>query len=234
VITARCLARGFGILLASCAVPGVTQVLSGTAHNSFNGVWLIEDAISELRTADGSLPPFLPDAAATYRENQTALANGDRYFDRATWCASPGVPRLQLVAHPFEIVVNPLQVAFLYEWNRWARLVEMSGAKFEVLYPMSFGTATGRFDDDVLVIETHGLMSDTVLDSSGMPHSDSLVMTERYRLIDENVLENRIRFEDDQTFSEPWETVVTYRRQSGQRIREDVCLDRIRQGLPAI
>jgi hypothetical protein len=209
-------------------------VLSGTSHDSFDGVWLIEDAVSELRTADGSLPPFLPDAAATYRENQAAMANGDRYFDRATWCASPGVPRLQLVAQPFEIVVNPLQVAFLYEWNRWARLIDLSGAEFEVLYPMSFGTATGRFDGDVLVIETHGLMSDTVLDSAGMPHSDSLVMIERYRLVDDDVLENRIRFEDEQTFAEPWETVVTYRRQIGQRIREDVCLDRIRQGLPAI
>ena len=232
--TARWLARGLGILFVSCAVPGVTQELSDTSHDSFNGVWLIEEAILELRTEDGSLPPLLPEAAATYRQNQTALANGDKYFDRATWCASPGVPRLQLVAHPFEIVVNPLQVAFLYEWNRWARLVDLSGADFEVLYPMSFGTATGRFDGDVLVVETRGLMSATVLDSAGMPHSDSLVIIERYRLVDDDVLENRIRFEDEQTFSEPWETVVIYRRQIGKRIREDVCLDRIRQGLPAI
>jgi hypothetical protein len=99
---------------------------------------------------------------------------------------------------------------------------------------MSFGTAAGRFEGEALVIVTRGLMSATVLDSMGMPHSDDLVMTETYRLVGDDVLENRIRFEDAATFAAPWETVVTYRRQPGARIREDVCLDRIRQGEPAI
>jgi hypothetical protein len=76
-------------------------------------------------------------------------------------------------------------------------------------------------------------MSQTVMDSYGLPHSDDLIMTERYRLLGDNVLENRMRFEDPETFSEPWETVVTYRRQSA-RLQEDVCLDRIKQGEPAI
>jgi hypothetical protein len=199
-----------------------------------NGVWLIDEARDELRTADGSPPPLLPEARRVYEQNKASRQSGDTYFDRATWCASPGLPRLALVGHPFEIIVNPLEVAFLYEWNRWARLVDMSGAEFEVLYPMSFGTATGHFDGDVLVIETRGLMHETVMDSAGMPHSDDLVMTERYRLLGDDVLENRIRFDDPETFAAPWETVVTYRRLDGARIQEDVCLDRIKQGQPAI
>ena len=131
-------------------------------------------------------------------------------------------------------MVNPLQIAILYEWNRWARLIDMSNAGFEVLYPMSFGTASGRFEGETLVIETRGLMSQTIMDSSGLPHSDQLVMTERYRLLSDDVLENRMRFEDPATFSEPWEAVVTYRRQAGARLQEDVCLDRIKRGEPAI
>jgi len=207
---------------------------SAWSPEALNGVWLIEHEVTELRTTDGAAPPLLPDAAAAYAQNRRDRSAGDTYFDRATWCASPGVPRLQLAAHPFEILVNPLQIAFLYEWNRWARLIDMSGAEFEVLYPMSFGTASGRYEGDVLIIETRGLMRQTVMDDAGMPHSDNLVMTERYRLLSEDRLENRISFEDEETFSAPWETVVTYRRQRGQRIREDVCLDRIRQGQPAI
>jgi len=217
-------------------IVGVTGLAAAAdwTPESFNGVWLIEQAQLELKTADGSSPPLLPAAAEVYRANRESLANGDTYFDRATWCASPGVPRLALVAHPFEIMVNPLQIAILYEWNRWARLIDMSNAGFEVLYPMSFGTASGRFEDETLVIETRGLMSQTIMDSAGLPHSDDLVMTERYRLVSDDVLENRIRFEDPATFAEPWETVVTYRRQPGARLQEDVCLDRIRQGEPAI
>lgn len=227
----------------TAAVPGLLfglGLFAGSAQSadwtpeSFNGVWLIEQERLELRTTDGSLPPLLPAAAAVYEANRQALADGDTYFDRATWCASPGMPRLALAAHPFEILVNPLQVAILYEWNRWARLIDMSNAGFDVLYPMSFGTASGRFEGEVLVIETRGLMDQTVMDGSGMPHSDALVMTENYRLLSDDVLENTIRFEDPETFSEPWETVVTYRRQAGARLQEDVCLDRIKRGEPAI
>lgn len=225
------------LLVALLAVQGAGLAVAADddwTPDSLNGVWLIEQEQLELRTENGDMPPLLPAAARVYQSNRRALAEGDTYFDRATWCASPGLPRLALVAHPFEILVNPLQVAFLYEWNRWARLVDLSGADFDVLYPMSFGTAAGRFDGETLVIETRGLMSQTVMDDSGMPHSDALVMTERYRLIGDDRLENRMRFEDPETFSEPWETVVTYRRQAGARIAEDVCLDRIKQGLPAI
>jgi hypothetical protein len=223
----RCAFLGWFVVAGQAAMAEWTP-------ESFNGVWLIEQEQLALRTEDGSVPPLLDAAAEIYQKNRQARAAGDTTFDRASWCASPGVPRLALVAHPSEIMVNPLQIAFLYEWNRWARLIDISNAGFEVLYPMSFGTASGRFDGETLVIETRGLMSQTVMDSYGMPHSDELVMTERYRLLDDDVLENRMRFEDPVVFSAPWETVVTYRRQPGARLAEDVCLDRIRQGLPAI
>jgi hypothetical protein len=221
-------------VLGCLTVVSSQAALAEWTPESFNGVWLIEREQLELRTEDGSVPPLLDAAAEIYQTNRQSRAQGDTYFDRATWCASPGVPRLALVARPFEIMVNPLQIAILYEWNRWARLIDMSNAGFEILYPMSFGTASGRFDAETLVIETRGLMSQTVMDSFGMPHSDELVMTETYRLLDDDVLEIRMRFEDPEIFSEPWETVVTYRRQPGARIAEDVCLDRIKQGLPAI
>jgi hypothetical protein len=227
-------ALAVGMLALACASTSVAQDDGAWSPESFNGVWLIEEEQVELRTADGSAPPLLPDAARVYEANRQSRRDGDSYFDRATWCASPGIPRLQLVAHPFEIMVNPLMVGFFYEWNRWARLIEITGANFAVLYPMSFGTASGRFEGETLVIVTRGLMSATVLDSAGMPHSDELVMTETYRLLDGDRLENRIRFEDAATFAAPWETVVTYRRQPGARIREDVCLDRIGRGERAI
>ena len=223
-----------GLLALACTSAAVAQERAAWSPEAFNGVWLIEDERLELRTADGSVPPLLPEAARVYEENRRSRRDGDTYFDRATWCASPGIPRLQLVAHPFEIMVNPLMVGFFYEWNRWARLIDLTGAEFEVLYPMSFGTAGGRFEGETLVIVTRGLMSATVLDSFGMPHSEDLVMTETYRLLSGDRIENRMRFEDAATFAAPWETVVTYRRQPGARIREDVCLDRIRQGQPAI
>lgn len=204
-------------------------------RESFNGVWLISEDTPALRTVDGEPPPLLPEAKATYEQHQRDRANGDTYFDRATWCAGVGIPRLLVANHPFEIMVDQRQVGFFFEWNRWVRLVDMSGAALEPYYPMSLGTATGAWQDDgTLLINTSGLMHETIMDHAGLPHSDELVMTETLRMIDTDTLESRIRFEDPLTFAAPWETQLTYHRQPGASLKEDVCLDRIKAGLPPI
>jgi hypothetical protein len=111
----------------------------------------------------------------------------------------------------------------------------MSGTALEPYYPLSLGTASGSWQDDgALVINTTGLMHETIMDHAGLPHSDDLVMTETLRLLDADTLENRIRFEDPLTYSAAWEAKVTYRRLQGEQLQEDVCLDRIKQGLPPI
>lgn len=221
-----------GVLLA--CVAAVTHG-ADFPREAFNGVWLIAEDTPALRTLEGELPPLLPEAKARYEEHVRMREAGDTYFDRATWCAGVGVPRLLIANHPFEIMVDKRQVGFFFEWNRWVRLVDMSGEKLEPYYPMSLGTASGAWQDDgSLVIETTGLMHETIMDHAGLPHSDELVMTETLRLIDADTLENHIRFDDPLTFSAPWETKVTYKRQHGARLKEDVCLDRIKQGLPPI
>jgi hypothetical protein len=104
----------------------------------------------------------------------------------------------------------------------------MTGNQLEPYYSMSFGTGNGHFEGETLVIETKGIMQETFIDHSRLPHSEELVLTERWHLREPDVLENRIRIDDPASYTAPWETIVTY------RIAEDVCLDRIKQGEPAI
>lgn len=224
--------KQFAMALALCACAAAQGAES--AREALNGVWLITQDTPALTTTDGAVPPLLPEAKAVYEQHQRDRAAGNTYFDRATWCAAVGVPRLLSASHPFEIMVDKYQVGFFFEWNRWVRLVDMSGTPLEPYYPLSLGTASGEWQDDgSLVIRSSGLMHETLMDHAGLPHSDELLMTETLRLIDADTLENRIRFEDPLTFSAPWETRLTYRRQQG-RLKEDVCLDRIKQGLPPI
>jgi len=226
--------QGLAALVLSLACPGTFLLAAEFAREDLSGVWLIENPVTTLRTSNGETPPLLPEAQAVYEQHQAMRRDGDPYFDRTTWCAAAGVPRLLLTPHPFEIMVDKRQVGFFFEWNRWVRLVDMSGAELELYYPLSLGVPSGHWEDDnTLVVNTVGLMKETLMDDSGLPHSDDLVMTEHLRLVDADTLENRIRFEDPNTFSRPWETVVTYRRQPG-RLQEDVCLDRIKQGQPPI
>lgn len=222
------------LALAASMVLAYSAASAADGADRFNGVWLIEKSPQTLTTVDGKRPPLRPDALAEYEARLAARAKGELSLDRTTWCAAAGVPRLLLEPHPFEILVNPRQVAFLFEWNRWARLIDMTGNDLQPLYPLAFGTANGKFDKDSLVIVTRGLTKQTFLDRSGLPHSDDLVITETLRLKGRDVLENRIRIEDAKTYTSAWEARVTYRRQAHAQLKEDVCLDRIRNGKPAI
>lgn len=101
--------------------------------------------------------------------------------------------------------------------------------------PGPMGLSKGRWEGDTLVVETTQLDETKLLDNAGLPHSGQLKVTERLRLVNPNVLEDRILIEDAATFTQPWETVVSYRRQRDAIIQEDVCLDRIKKaGVPAV
>jgi hypothetical protein len=100
--------------------------------------------------------------------------------------------------------------------------------------PSAMGFSQGKWQGDVLHVQTDKVIETSLLDSAGMPHGSNLKIDERLRLRSPDVLENRIRIEDAETFTKPWETVVTYRRQAGAPPYEDVCLDRIHNGQPAV
>jgi hypothetical protein len=115
--------------------------------------------------------------------------------------------------------------------------VDLSGKKLEAPYPLSLGESSGHWQNDTLVIETDGLRADnTLLDAAGMPHSESLRLTERLRLRQGGaLLEDRIRIDDPETFSAPWETKLEFRKlPAATEIPLDICLDRVDAGKPAV
>lgn len=220
-------------LIAWVALLGICA-RAGAAPTDFSGIWRVEKAVFAAKTMDGLLPPLTGAARKLYEQRAALRQRGDRTYDSATWCASPGIPRLMLIDHPFEIVASPRQVLFFYEWDRWARLVDLSGTKLDVVYASAMGVSTGRWESDALVIDTIGLRGNTLLDGAGLPHSENAKITERLTLASRDVLTSRIRVEDAEFYAKPWEMRVTYRRQPQKEIREDVCLDRTRLGKPAI
>ncbi len=205
------------------------------AQSGLTGIWRIDKPVAALHTANGGEPPLRAEAAKRYQVHIAERRNGDlTSFDSAAWCASVGMPRIMTINSPFEIVVRPPYVALLHEWNWWARVVYFGGALAGGDdQPGPMGLSVGRWEGDTLVVETSHLIGSTLIDNSGLPHSDALKLTERLRLRSPDVLEDRLQFEDPQTFTQPWEAVLTYRRQHTD-IHEDVCLDRIKSGEPAL
>lgn len=201
-----------------------------------SGTWQIVGAVQELKTADGKTPPLTPQAAEVHKQNRAKWRAGDLSFDPSARCVSAGMPRALALPYAFKIFQSTQQVFFLFEWNHWYRIVKLTDKQREVPYPMSMGVATGQWNGNTLVIKTLGRRADnTLLDSSGLPHSERLQLIERMRLVDNDTLEDRITLHDPDTFTDTWDTVLTFkRRPAGTEIKEDVCLDRVDAGKPAI
>jgi len=84
-----------------------------------------------------------------------------------------------------------------------------------------------------LVVKTTTMTDNTLLDSSGLPHSDQLQLTERIRLKGPGQLENVITLHDPKAFSRDWSATLTYKKTAAVGIDQDICLDRVENGQPA-
>lgn len=99
----------------------------------------------------------------------------------------------------------------------------------DALIGSQMGHARGRWEGDVLVVETNQLADYKLIDGL-IQTSDELQLAERFRLKDKNTLEYRITISDPTTFTKPWEVVLTYRRLPDEEMTEDVCLERKQAG----
>ena len=99
----------------------------------------------------------------------------------------------------------------------------------EALVGTQIGHARGHWEGDALVVETNQF-ADYKLSDGLIQTSDQLKLVERIRLKDKNTLEDRITISDPDTFTKPWDVVLTFKRQPDEAMAEDVCLDRKQAG----
>jgi hypothetical protein len=143
------------------------------------------------------------------------------------------MPRMLTMAYPFEIRGDAERIAFIHGWYRWFRIVDMGPGTADPPLPLTMGFPVGHWEENTLVIRTANLIDTTVMDASGLPHSEALTLTEHLRVLPDGRLEDRITIEDPENYTQPWETVLTFHRDPAARVTDDVCPDRLAAGEPA-
>lgn len=215
----------------------LTVLFAGTlAHAApdLSGYWQVERYIEELRTLDGKEPPLKPEAKKLYDQREAAKRAGQLDFDPTAKCVSPGVPRLMFLPYAMEFLQGPRELSMLFAWNRHHRHIDLTGKALEPAFGTYMGTSSGQWDGNTLVVQTINLKEEALLDAAGLPGSTELRVTERYTLQGKR-LKNVITVEDPTHYTQAWQTQVTYRRlPDTYRIFEDVCLDRVDAGEPAV
>jgi len=211
------------LLSAALSLAGTAQA----AQPDLTGVWLITQRVDALRTLEGAAPPLNEAAKAVYAQHRSAAARGDYAFDGLTRCLPPGLPRLLLIHEPFEILQKPKVIYFLHQLNRLPRRAYIDEQLPTDADPHYLGYSVAHWDGNALVVESSGFEEGTMLDNSGLPHSDALRLTERYELSkDGHQLHARFTIEDPKTFTRPWSAQADYLKRPGYEIPEETCADK--------
>jgi len=203
------------------------------APEALLGIWVPDAAPRALLMSSGKAPPLTVEASKVYAERRQRLAAGDASFDPTSWCSGPGMPRILTMGYPLEIRDDGSRLAFIHGWYRWFRIVDLGAGDVDPPLPLTMGFPVGHWEGNTLVIRSVGLIDATVMDASGLPHSEQLTLTERLRVLPDGRLEDRITIDDPENFTQPWEAVLTFHRDAAARVTDDVCPDRMARGEPA-
>lgn len=235
----------FALSAASLALglaPAAAQVPVGPG--SLSGVWQAGASwnnpagqpatnLGSLRTPErarvvkminGEEPPMLPWAADKLNERIKRSQAGDPEDLTLTHCL-PAMPAMLLGGpYPVQIIESAGQVTMLFEEQNHFRSIYLNAKQPEDPDPAYMGHSVGRWEGDTLVVDTIALVEETPVDRVGMPHSDQLHLTERYKRTGADTMEVLITVDDPKTFARPWQARANYRlTPAGTRITEYVC-----------
>ncbi len=158
-------------------------------------------------------PPLKDEYDRRMKATLAAAARGEPINNPTAECTWPGVPFVTLTP-PQEFLILPDKVVILYEYFSQVRRIYTDGRKVpENLDPTYNGFSTGHWEGDTLVAETVGLRGDTLIDPTGIEHTEQLTIQERIRKVAPDLLESEVTMTDPEAFTKPWKTKIQYRRQ---------------------
>jgi hypothetical protein len=165
---------------------------------------------------DYTNPILQPHAAEVVRANGEANAAGDGPHTPTQLCRPSGVPNIMNVLGKLQILQTEDMVVLIYDRDQTPRFVYLNQEHPETLEPSYFGHSIGHYEGDQLVVETIGLNDKTPTDRFGTPHSESMRVVERYRIIEEwRALEVHVTVTDPENFTTPWTARASYSRTNG-------------------
>ena len=123
-------------------------------------------------------------------------------------CEPQGMPRQNLYElRTTQILQTPVSVVILYQFDKIWRVIWADGRELEKEHPEPrwFGYSVGKWEDDyTFVVTTNGTDERTWLDKAGRPHSEDLVITERFHRVSRDRLELTMIIDDPKMYTKTW------------------------------
>jgi len=166
--------------------------------------------------------PLQPGAAAAFRQRSQNFTKNSPI----SHCLPTGIPLVEYAPSPYKIVQTPGMMVMIYERDTTFRQVYTDGRKLPVdPQPAWMGYSAGKWDGDVLVVDTVGLNDRSWLDARGHTHSDALHLTERFHRLDFGHMEEQITIDDPKTFTKPFTIKLKQHLLADTDLLESFCVE---------
>lgn len=248
-MTKRSMVTSVGVLVAGVLVVGcggkTGEQASASAGPAARTVWDEPDlsgvwkASTKLGATPGQDTFNLTQLEALYRpEARAQMKQMSAKDDPSLRCVPSAFPRALTMGAPIQIVQTPGFATMLTEAIPLHRIIPTNGREHlseDLRTPYFFGTSTGHWEGDTLVIDVISFNGESWLASSWdkptstsigiWPTSFSMHVVERWRRVDADTLEYQAQVEDPEMLTGAWDTPkVTLKRQQVDRIEEHLCL----------
>ena len=171
--------------------------------------------------------PFQPWAKGLYEYRQRALLKDDPMVS----CLPPGGPRMFQVAHGVQFLDQPdRQRIFVMSGggnHNW-RLIYLDGRPLpgiEDESPTYFGYSSGKWEGEGLVVNSVGYAERFWFSNGGLPHTESLKLTERFSRPDFNTLKYEVTVDDVGAYTRPWTSGWTFTWVPNEELEQYFCQD---------
>ena len=170
----------------------------------------------------------VPEMKSPYKEQYDAYLNetpGPATRDAGALCSPVGMPAMMGMIYGMEILQTPKIVAITSEFGPRTRRIWMNEPlpALAEIDPTYSGYSVGRWEGNVLVVETIGIRVEQLL-GGNVPHSPKLKLTERFLEKEPGVLVVEMTVDDPDAFVAPWkETTRTYAYRADFKLQEFWC-----------
>ena len=174
-------------------------------------------------------PPLKPEYLGAWRDERARIAaltkQGLPPPSSGMACLPEGMPGMMQTTFPMEVLETPGQVTIIQEAFNQVRRIHLDAAPIapEDAEPRFSGHSTGGWEGDTLVVTTVGVKD--YVRFRNTPHSMTMRVTERIRLVNDDFMENQVTVDDPEFLTGPWTWTWMYKRWPGYRIQEYVCED---------
>ena len=180
-----------------------------TDAHDLRGMWLRLDSKTEqLKTTEGTAPPYTKEAAAKQAARLEATRAGSPYINPAALCRAPGfLWDLGISYFPLRVMQDDNKVVFIFDRFHAIWRIALNQKQASTVTPTYMGHSVGHWEGDVLVVDTTGLRDGLWIDESGSFVSSAAHITSR---ITKNAQRGELvivhTIDDPKTYTQPWST----------------------------